>query len=56
MRFVNRLLDKGGVNRLINRVYRRLGDEDTIEMVDAIKDIGFKYATRLRHNRLPWLT
>ncbi len=44
-RFVNRLLDKGGVNTLINRVYRALGDEATIEMVDAIKDIGFKYAT-----------
>ncbi len=43
--FVNRVLDKGGVNKLINRVYRRLGDEATIEMVDAVKNIGFKYAT-----------
>lgn len=43
--FVNRVLDKGGVNTLINRVYRRLGDEATIDMVDAIKNIGFKYAT-----------
>ena len=44
-RFVNRLLDKGGVNSLINRLYRLLGDEPTIEMADAIKNIGFKYAT-----------
>lgn len=44
-RFVNWLLDKGGVNRLINRVHRDLGDEATIEMVDSIKNIGFKYAT-----------
>ena len=44
-RFVNRLLDKGGVNRLINRVYRLVGDEKTILMADAIKDIGFKFAT-----------
>ncbi len=44
-RFINRLLDKGGVNRLINRIYRMVGDEKTIKMVDAIKDIGFKYAT-----------
>ena len=29
-RFVNKLLDKGGVNRLINRVYRLVGDEKTI--------------------------
>ena len=43
--FVNRVLDKGGVNALINRVYRRLGDDATIDMVDAIKNIGFKYAT-----------
>ena len=44
-RFVNQLLDKGGVNALINRVYRALGDEATIKMVDDIKDIGFRYAT-----------
>ncbi|MCB8986219.1 MAG: hypothetical protein H6661_00490 [Ardenticatenaceae bacterium] len=44
-RFVNRVLDKGGVNNLINRVYRLLGDEATIELVDSIKNIGFKYAT-----------
>ena len=43
--FVNRVLDKGGVNSLINRVYRRLGDDATIDMVDAIKNIGFQYAT-----------
>ncbi|MFN2138814.1 MAG: DNA-directed RNA polymerase subunit beta' [Candidatus Promineifilaceae bacterium] len=44
-RFVNKLLDKGGVNRLINTIYRRVGDEKTIKMVDAIKDIGFRFAT-----------
>lgn len=44
--FVNRVLDKGGVNSLINRVYRRLGDEATIALVDNIKSIGFHYATR----------
>lgn len=43
--FVNRVLDKGGVNALINRVYRKLGDDATIKMVDAIKNIGFRYAT-----------
>ncbi|MCP4427943.1 MAG: DNA-directed RNA polymerase subunit beta', partial [Chloroflexi bacterium] len=45
MRFTNHELDKGGVNRLINRVYRMLGDEVTIKLVDAVKSIGFKYAT-----------
>jgi DNA-directed RNA polymerase subunit beta' len=45
MRFINHELDKGGVNRLINRVYRLLGDEVTIKLVDSVKNIGFKYAT-----------
>ncbi|MCL4265768.1 MAG: DNA-directed RNA polymerase subunit beta' [Anaerolineae bacterium] len=44
-RFVNQVLDKGGVTRLINRVYRHLGDEATIKLVDSIKEIGFRYAT-----------
>ena len=44
-RFTNYLLDKGGVNELINRVYRLVGDEPTIEMVDKIKNVGFHYAT-----------
>lgn len=43
--FVNEVLDKGGVNTLINRVYRRLGDDVTIKLVDDIKNLGFKYAT-----------
>ena len=31
--------------QLINRVHQVLGDVATIEMVDAIKDIGFRFAT-----------
>jgi DNA-directed RNA polymerase subunit beta' len=46
MRFVNELMDKAAVNELINRVYRRLGDEVTIDVADKIKDIGFHFATR----------
>ncbi len=30
---------------MINRVYRRLGDEATVDLVDKVKTIGFKYAT-----------
>ena len=52
MQFVNRLLDKGEVNELVNQVYRRLGDEATILMVDASKDLGFEYATRSGVTRL----
>lgn len=45
IRFVNQVLDKGGVTRLINRVYHLLGDDATIKMVDDVKAIGFRYAT-----------
>jgi DNA-directed RNA polymerase subunit beta' len=45
MHFINEQLNKGAVNELINRVYRRFGDEATIQMADAVKDLGFLYAT-----------
>ncbi|MHB1295432.1 MAG: DNA-directed RNA polymerase subunit beta' [Anaerolineae bacterium] len=46
LRFVNRVLDKGGLKKLIAEGYRKLGLEGTADLVDAIKDIGFKYAMR----------
>jgi DNA-directed RNA polymerase subunit beta' len=46
VQYVNRLLDKGGVNDLIDNVHRVIGPENTIQMADSIKNIGFKYATR----------
>ncbi|MCL5996659.1 MAG: DNA-directed RNA polymerase subunit beta' [Chloroflexi bacterium] len=48
MRFVNRTLDKGDVQRLVSQTFQVLGTDghtDEIEFLDAIKDIGFKYAT-----------
>jgi DNA-directed RNA polymerase subunit beta' len=46
LRFVNEVLDKGGVQKLVARCYQKLGPEATTDFVDAIKDIGFKFATR----------
>jgi DNA-directed RNA polymerase subunit beta' len=49
MRYVNRVLDKGDLQRLVNLAYQVLGNERSLEVVafvDDIKDIGFKYATR----------
>ncbi len=46
LRFVNQTLDKGGVRDLVARCYQKLGLEATTELVDKIKTIGFKYATR----------
>ena len=44
--FVNDLLDKKGVNEVIDLCYKHLGREVTAEIVDNIKDLGFEYATR----------
>ncbi len=49
MRFVNRVLDKGEVQRLVNQTFQVLGGDrqaEVVAFVDDIKDIGFKYATR----------
>ncbi len=44
-RFTNEVLAKGQINKLLDRIYRRLGDKPTVKAADRIKDIGFKYAT-----------
>jgi DNA-directed RNA polymerase subunit beta' len=46
MLFVNEVLDKGGLQRLVSRCYQVVGSERTTDVVDDIKNIGFKYATR----------
>ena len=46
MRFVNWVLDKGGLKDLMAELYEVVGEERTPEAADAIKDIGFQYATR----------
>jgi DNA-directed RNA polymerase subunit beta' len=46
LRFVNTVLDRGELQKLVARCYQRLGPDATTDFVDAIKDIGFKFATR----------
>ena len=46
MPFVNGLLKKKGIGQLVNYCYLNLGLEVTVKMLDRIKDLGFKYATR----------
>ncbi|MCK5053474.1 MAG: DNA-directed RNA polymerase subunit beta' [Anaerolineales bacterium] len=46
LQFVNRVLDKGAIQDLVGEIYRFLQEDGTPEVVDAIKDIGFSYATR----------
>ncbi len=46
MHFVNRVLDKGAIQDLVGDIYQLLREDGTPAVVDAIKDIGFAYATR----------
>jgi len=46
IQFVNWSLDKGGLKDLVADLYEICGEEKTPDIADAIKDIGFKYATR----------
>jgi DNA-directed RNA polymerase subunit beta' len=46
MRFINHVLDKGSLQKLVAQCYQVLGSEATIEIVDRIKDIGFQFATK----------
>ncbi|MEA3441086.1 MAG: DNA-directed RNA polymerase subunit beta' [Chloroflexota bacterium] len=46
IQFVNMMLDKGGIKDLVAELYEIVGEDNTPEIADAIKDIGFAYATR----------
>ncbi|MDD5080729.1 MAG: DNA-directed RNA polymerase subunit beta' [Candidatus Omnitrophica bacterium] len=44
-RYVNDILGKKAVSSIISECHKEFGHEETIKLLDAIKDIGFKYAT-----------
>ncbi|MCK9493973.1 MAG: DNA-directed RNA polymerase subunit beta' [Dehalococcoidia bacterium] len=44
--FINETMDKKRLRELVSRTHEELGNEDTVRLVDAIKDIGFRYATQ----------
>ncbi|MDH7485984.1 MAG: DNA-directed RNA polymerase subunit beta' [Anaerolineae bacterium] len=46
LHFVNETLDKKGVSEVVAECYQRLGEQRTVEVVDAIKKLGFEFATR----------
>ena len=43
--FQNRLMDRGSLKDLTAELYRSLSNEETAEVLDEIKDLGFHYAT-----------
>jgi DNA-directed RNA polymerase subunit beta' len=44
--YVNYILDKTALRKLITACYRTYGNADTAKFLDAIKDLGFHYATQ----------
>ncbi|OGX28408.1 MAG: DNA-directed RNA polymerase subunit beta' [Omnitrophica WOR_2 bacterium RIFCSPHIGHO2_02_FULL_67_20] len=45
VRFVNELIDKGRLSNLISKVYRVCGHARTVHLLDALKTLGFEWAT-----------
>ncbi|HVA37855.1 MAG TPA: DNA-directed RNA polymerase subunit beta' [Candidatus Dormibacteraeota bacterium] len=45
MPFVNKIIDKGTLRKLIAECYRKYGNAETAKFLDAIKSLGFRYAT-----------
>jgi DNA-directed RNA polymerase subunit beta' len=45
MRFVQQTMDKKGLQQLVARSYQVVGSDETTEVVDSIKNLGFHYAT-----------
>jgi DNA-directed RNA polymerase subunit beta' len=45
MRFEQDTFDKKKLQTLVDRAYRRFGPDRTTDVVDGIKDFGFRYAT-----------
>ncbi len=43
--WVNKVINKSDIARLVERVYRRFGSDVTIPFLDRIKRLGFHYAT-----------
>lgn len=44
--FINKTVDKKGLNRLLSEIYSEYGAAKTAFLANALKDLGFKYATK----------
>jgi DNA-directed RNA polymerase subunit beta' len=46
MPYINGTLKKKGLQSLVNYCHLRLGHQETVKMLDKVKDLGFLYATK----------
>ena len=44
--FQNELMKKAQLRELVSRIYREIGPERTVQFVDEMKNLGFRYATQ----------
>jgi len=44
--FVNEVVDKKGISKLVSKVYEKYGVERTAQFLDDLKELGFKMATK----------
>ncbi len=44
--FRNQELEKGALKDITGECYQRFGNDKTLDLLDAIKDLGFKYASK----------
>jgi len=44
--YINEVVDKKILGRIVAECYRRLGNSKTAQMLDEIKELGFKFATK----------
>ncbi len=46
LRFINDVADRKVLSQIVSEAYNKLGSTKTVQLLDALKDLGFKYATR----------
>ncbi|MEO5919053.1 MAG: DNA-directed RNA polymerase subunit beta', partial [Candidatus Limnocylindrales bacterium] len=46
LRFKNQAMKRSELKKIVDDCYRLLGSDETANLVDGIKDVGFKFATR----------
>ncbi|MGH2435547.1 MAG: DNA-directed RNA polymerase subunit beta' [bacterium] len=46
LRFINDVAERKVLSQIVSEAYNKLGSTKTVQLLDALKDLGFKYATK----------
>ncbi|MGH2453693.1 MAG: DNA-directed RNA polymerase subunit beta' [bacterium] len=46
LRFINEVCDRKTLGQVVAEAYNRLGSTKTVQLLDALKDLGFRFATK----------